>query len=208
VCDVLWSASVLEEVGRHLPVTMTAEDREFLFELMNEAFPDALVAWPGAIDVGVRLRVNEKDRHVVAAALWGHADILLTDDAALHNEVNSSGLMDAQRMPVFLAYAIDSAPREATLALVEMARRRWLRDSSANEQDVTMPYRRTLRRTRVMGGKGAIKSSTSTRAQSLRSKWVSDNTSRCWAGSSPPTRLQAVTQAHTTIPMTPSTGAT
>lgn len=136
VYDVLWSEPVLEEVGRHLPGSMTAEDREFLFEQMNDAFPDALVGWPGAVDLEVRLQVNEKDRHVVAAALWGHADILLTDDATLHDEVIASGLLDAQRMPVFLAYAIDSAPREATLSLVEMARRRWLHDPFANEQDV------------------------------------------------------------------------
>ncbi|WP_295119739.1 PIN domain-containing protein [uncultured Leifsonia sp.] len=136
VCEVLWSGPVLEEVARHLPDTMTVEDREFLFEQMNAAFPDALVAWPGAVDVEVRSQVNEKDRHVVAAALWGHAEILLTEDATLHDEVLASGLLDAQHMPVFLAYAIDSAPRETTLALVEMARRRWLRDPFANEQDV------------------------------------------------------------------------
>lgn len=136
VCEVLWSERVLEEVARHLPESMSAEDREFLFEQMNGAFPEAMVAWPGAVDVEVRLQVNAKDRHVVAAALWGHADILLTDDTTLHDEVLTSGLVDAQRMPVFLAYAIDSSPREATLALVEMARRRWLHDPFANERDV------------------------------------------------------------------------
>ena len=136
VCEVLWSGPVLEEVARHLPGSMSAEDREFLFEQMNAAFPDAMVAWPGAVDVEVRLQVNVKDRHVVAAALWGHADILLTDDSTLHDEVLASALLDAQRMSVFLAYAIDSAPHEATLALIDMARRRWLREPSATDDEV------------------------------------------------------------------------
>jgi len=136
ICDVLWSGPVLEEVARHLPESMSGADREFLFEQMNAAFPDAMVAWPGAVDVDVRLQVNTKDRHVIGAALWGRADILLTDDAALHDEVLASGLLDVQRMPVFLAYAIDSAPREATLALIDMARRRWLRDPAASDDDL------------------------------------------------------------------------
>lgn len=136
VYDLLWSPLVLEEVERHLPDTMSPEDRTHLFETMNGGFPEASVSWPGAIDLEVRLQVNEKDRHVVAAALWGKADILLTDDGDLHDQVIESGLLDAQRMPVFLAYAIDSIPQIAVAALVDMARRRWLRDPTASDEAV------------------------------------------------------------------------
>jgi hypothetical protein len=136
LCDVLWSPLVLEEVRNHLPETMTPQDRAHLFETMDSAYPEASVAWPGAVDLAVRLQVNEKDRHVVAAALWGHADILLTDDGNLHDELLASGLMDAQRMPVFLAYAIDSSPQIAVAALIDMARRRWLRDPDATDEAV------------------------------------------------------------------------
>jgi hypothetical protein len=136
VCDVLWSPLVLDETARHLPEDMSTEDRDALFEAMTGAFPDALVAWPGAVDVDVRLAINEKDRHVVAAALWGHADILVTDDAGLHDEVIASGLLDAQRMPAVLAYAIDSSLVDAVDALIDMARRRWLRDPEATDATV------------------------------------------------------------------------
>lgn len=134
--EILWSPLVLEEADRHLPASMDAGARAGLFTAMNDAFPEALVEWPGEVDIHVRLDVNEKDRHVVAAALWGHADVLLTEDENLHNEVNRSRLIDAQRMPVFLTYAIDVSPAEAVAALVDMARRRWLRDPNATDSEV------------------------------------------------------------------------
>lgn len=134
--DVLWSPLVLDEVGRHLPESMDTRDRAHLFATMDAAFPEASVAWPGAVDLDVRLQVNEKDRHVVAAALWGNADVLLTDDDDLHDEVIASGLLDAHSMPVFLAYAIDSFPQVAVSALIDMARRRWMRDPDAIDIDV------------------------------------------------------------------------
>lgn len=134
--DVLWSPLVLEETGRHLPATMSAADRERLFEAMDAAFPEASVSWPGAVDLDVRLQVNEKDRHVVAAALWGRADVLLTDDAVLRDEVVASGLLDAQALPVFLAYAIDSFRPVAVAALIAMARQRWLNDTDVTDEDI------------------------------------------------------------------------
>jgi predicted nucleic acid-binding protein len=84
-CVVLWSAKVLEEVERNLPESMSPDDREALFQAVGAAFPEALVEWPGAIDVVVKLAVNSKDQHVIAAALWGHADVVLTDDQNLQS---------------------------------------------------------------------------------------------------------------------------
>ncbi|MBB2967824.1 hypothetical protein [Leifsonia aquatica] len=52
----------------------------------------------------------------MAAALWGHADVLLTEDEDLHNEVNRRHLLDAQH--------------------IDMARRRWLRDPNATDSEV------------------------------------------------------------------------
>lgn len=141
LCTVLWSPLVLEEVGRHLPGGMSVADRERLFSAMNAAFPEASVIWPGAVDVAVRLQINEKDRHVIAAALWANADIVLTDDGSLHDEALRSGLLDAQRMPVFLSYTIDVDPDTALAALTDMARRRWLRDPAATDADVVARLR-------------------------------------------------------------------
>ena len=90
----LWSSSCLEEMDRHLPESMTLADREFLFKMMNEAFPESLIEWPKTVDVSVRLKINEKDQHIVAAALWGKSDALLTNDATLRDELIASKLID------------------------------------------------------------------------------------------------------------------
>jgi predicted nucleic acid-binding protein len=134
--DVLWSPAVLEEVGRHLPEQMNADDQAKLFRAMNAAFPEALQSWPGTVRLDVRLHVNDKDRHVVAAALWGKADLLLTEDVELHDQVIDSGLLDAQHLSVFLSYAIDASPEDAIPALIDMARRRWLRDDTTTDDEV------------------------------------------------------------------------
>jgi len=141
VCEVFWSPAVLEEVGRHLPDGMSEGDRKHLFSTMDTAFPEASVVWPGSVDIAVRLQINDKDRHVVAAALWAKADIVLTDDGDLHDEVLASGLLDAQRMPVFLAYAIDSNPEMALAGLIDLARRRWLRDPAVTDSAVLAKLR-------------------------------------------------------------------
>jgi hypothetical protein len=81
-------------MDRHLPESMTLADREFLFKMMNEAFPESLIEWPKTVDVSVRLKINEKDQHIVAAALWGKSDALLTNDATLRDELIASKLID------------------------------------------------------------------------------------------------------------------
>jgi hypothetical protein len=103
---------------------------------MGAAFPEALAEWPGVIDVVVKLAVNSKDQHVIAAGLWGHADVVLTDDQNLQSELRSSGLIDAWGMPEFIGYTID-ADREAALeALITMARDRWMHEPTATDEVV------------------------------------------------------------------------
>ena len=120
----LWSQAVLDEVRRHLPDTMTAADRDHLFLAMDDAFPEACVDAPERLDVTVRAVVNAKDEHVLAAALWAHADVIVTDDKDLVRE--AEGLLDTQPVDVFLTYAVDVDVECAVSALIDMARRRWL----------------------------------------------------------------------------------
>ena len=126
--DPLWSERVLQEVSRNLPVTMAGGGKEALFRAMEAAFPEAMVSWPGVVDIEVRSSINLSDQHVVAAALWAGADALVTEDARLADEC--SDLVDVQLPGVFAAYAIDIDPMAAAAALVDMARRRWLDDES------------------------------------------------------------------------------
>lgn len=130
--EPLWSPLALEEMQRHLPASVSEEQKARLVTAMNTAFPDASVQWSGLVDVKVRLSVNEKDRHVVSAAVVGGADVVVTEDDALFRELQSSKIIDAQKLPEFIAYAIDTDQPNARIALIDMAIRRW---GAADEQD-------------------------------------------------------------------------
>lgn len=130
--EPLWSPLVLEEMGRHLPATMTPEQKSRLVTAMNRAFPDASIEWSGYVEVKVRLSVNKKDRHVAAAAVVGRADVIVTADGKFFDELLSSKIIDVQKLPEFIAYAIDADQPNARVSLIDMAIRRW---GAADEKD-------------------------------------------------------------------------
>lgn len=128
IFDPLWSGGAVEEMLRHLPRSMDSDARAALLTAMTLAFPEANVLWPGMVTIDVSDSINEKDRHIVASALWGHADVLVTHDADLRNDLERSGLVDTQDPAEFVAYAIDVDTEAASEALLTMARDRWLTD--------------------------------------------------------------------------------
>lgn len=130
--EPLWSPLVLEEMARHLPDSMSAHQRDYLISQMEAAFPEASIQWSGFVEMEVRLAVNAKDRHLISAALVGSADVVLTEDDELFAELHRSGIIDAQKLPEFIAYAIDTDQPNARLALIDMAVRRW---GAADVQD-------------------------------------------------------------------------
>lgn len=77
---------------------------------------------------------------MVAAALVGGADVVVTEDVRLSGEVDrlASGphplYLEAQRADTFTGLAIDVDLTTAVGALVDMARRRWL---GADRPDIT-----------------------------------------------------------------------
>lgn len=77
-----WSAEILEEVARNLKKGRDASGKEKverMISLMREHFEDAEVEGYEAI---VPAMANDpKDRHVLAAAIVGGADILVTSNA-------------------------------------------------------------------------------------------------------------------------------
>lgn len=121
----LWSPEVFEEVDRHPPAAMDSASRDHLFREMNRAFPEASTTWPEPLHIEVAGHVNAHDHHVVAAALWAHADVLVTDDQRLADE--ATALLDCQSPELFVTYALDAVGAEALSALLETARQRWTR---------------------------------------------------------------------------------
>jgi len=73
----LWSADVLDELHRNLLRRGLAESAvDHRIASMRRAFPDAEVTGYQSLVPG--LTCDEKDRHVLAAAIRGNADVLVT----------------------------------------------------------------------------------------------------------------------------------
>ncbi|MEV6100861.1 PIN domain-containing protein [Nocardia sp. NPDC051981] len=77
----LWSADVLAELHRNLAAAYGDDAQRIaqvdrLVHTMRTFFPDAMVE--GYEELTERMENHPKDRHVLAAALQGNADVLLT----------------------------------------------------------------------------------------------------------------------------------
>ncbi len=116
----LWSPAILEEMARHLPDRMGDAARAHLLEQMSLAFPDALVVTPEGVTIELASRVNDKDRHLLATLVHGHADALLTEDRVLRVEI--AEVCEVMSTGEFLAYTIDVSPAAARAGLTVMLR--------------------------------------------------------------------------------------
>lgn len=126
----LWSERILEEVRRHLPDSMDDAARDRLRDAMARAFPEAVVPVPADLDFEALARINAKDRHVVQAAVFGHADVVVTEDAGLREEGQGLGepwvsRLDFQGCGEFTANAVGVDPDVAAAALDGMLAQRW-----------------------------------------------------------------------------------
>ena len=76
----LWSERILLEMGNALETKLrrTAFQRERRVLAMRAAFPEAEVRFPEDIPKAVTCIPDLNDRHVVAAAICGSADVIVT----------------------------------------------------------------------------------------------------------------------------------
>jgi len=82
--EIRWSGQILAEMSRNLEAKFGLDRAATtrLADLMNDFMEDALVAvTPEDRAAVAHVSMDEKDRHVLAAALAAEADILLTDNA-------------------------------------------------------------------------------------------------------------------------------
>lgn len=131
----LWSRDILDEVlrslmGRGFPEAAITRR----IAMMEEAFPEAMVDWDTHFLNSVPSAVDPADRHVVAAALAGRADAIVTRNLrhfpadALH----SVGL-EVQDLDAFLLnqWTLDQQAVEDSLTEMESDRMRPPRAVSA-----------------------------------------------------------------------------
>jgi predicted nucleic acid-binding protein len=78
----LWSDEILREVGNALEnkLGLTPEQRAYRISQMSEAFPEALVPVPSCLAEPLAGIPDKNDRHVLAAAISGHANVIVTSN--------------------------------------------------------------------------------------------------------------------------------
>src|SRR3954453_15063534 len=74
-----WSAQVLDEVKRNRPDGLPAErSGSSRFARMNQAFPAPMIS--GYEELMPRMHADDKDKHVLAAAIHSDAGVLVTEN--------------------------------------------------------------------------------------------------------------------------------
>jgi predicted nucleic acid-binding protein len=78
----LWSDRILDEVGAALDQKLghTERQRQRRIDAMRQAFPEALVVLPPDLEKALICIPDENDRHVVAAAIRGGANAIITSN--------------------------------------------------------------------------------------------------------------------------------
>jgi hypothetical protein len=99
----IWSSLICEEVKRNLKKRIPEDKVLYLIETMNAAFPEAVIDSFSELPKVEEDRVNIKDRHVLAAALLGNAQVIVTNNLKdFPNEALSGYNVIAQSPDEFL----------------------------------------------------------------------------------------------------------
>lgn len=118
--QLYWSDEILEEVRRNLVKTgrATEDQAQRLVDTMHRAFPEAMVAnFEGLID---RMTNEPKDRHVLAAAVMCHAQIIVTDNLRdFPSEALVPFSLEAYSVDAFLSLLFDSSPEAIAQIVIQ-----------------------------------------------------------------------------------------
>jgi hypothetical protein len=114
-----WSAQILEEMRRNLVATgTTTEDQSrSLVAQMQKVFPDAMVTGHEALVPS--LQNHDGDRHVVAATIQAHAQVIVTSNLKHFKAKDLPPNIEAQHPDEFLVNLFDLAPS----ALMELIKK-------------------------------------------------------------------------------------
>lgn len=140
----LWSTEILAELDRTLRLLRgkrgaSPEETDAyltrLFRQMETAFPDALVtAWEPLVAT-IQLP-DPDDRHVVAAAWAGRADVIVTDNLADFPPEALPAPLSRQSLDDFLLDTLDLHPAQAVAAVRTVARRTGRSGAAMTARDI------------------------------------------------------------------------
>jgi len=78
----LWSDEILQEVGNALEskIKLTETQRQRRIAKMRDAFPEATIQPASCLAASLEGIPDEGDKHVLAAAITGHAQVIVTSN--------------------------------------------------------------------------------------------------------------------------------
>ena len=78
----LWSEQIMAEMAKALKIKLhrTAGEVAYRRQEMNAAFPEAMVNVPTALVKAIECIPDAGDRHVLAAAIMSHANVIITQN--------------------------------------------------------------------------------------------------------------------------------
>ncbi|MBL4846168.1 MAG: PIN domain-containing protein [Planctomycetes bacterium] len=122
-----WSSHILEELRRtlHEKAGIELEKLDNMITLMGDAVRDALVEGYEELIVGLEGLPDPNDRHVLAAAIRAHAQVIVTQNLKdFPPEYLQKFGMEAQSADVYLRHLVELAPGVVYGSLREISQRR------------------------------------------------------------------------------------
>lgn len=99
----IWSNVICDELKRNLSQRITIENAKRLIRVLNNAFPEAVIDNYSSLPKVDESRINEKDRHVLAAAISSNAQVIVTNNLKdFPNDVLLEYNIEAQSPDEFL----------------------------------------------------------------------------------------------------------
>jgi len=118
----LWTNEILAEVERTLfhKIGLTHEQAVSLVSAIQEAFPEATVE--GYADLIDGMTVSREDRHVVAAAIVGYAQVIVTQNLDdFPQDLLDPYNIEVQSPDEFLKHLFDVDPERMVQIIIEQA---------------------------------------------------------------------------------------
>ena len=117
-----WSEQVLEEVRRNRPAGVLESSIDSRFAQMNKIFPAAMTS--GYEPLMPQMRADEKDKHVLAAAVQSGADVLVTENVKDFDPPTSGQYaMPVERTSAFLNRLLEENQDQVVEAMNKMVAR-------------------------------------------------------------------------------------
>ncbi|TDO47816.1 PIN domain-containing protein [Kribbella sp. VKM Ac-2527] len=118
-----WSQEVLAEVKRNRPDGVSEAKIDARFDQMNKVFPAAMTS--GYERLMPEMQADEKDKHVLAAAVHSKSTVLVTENTKDFDPPSSgSNAMKVERTSAFLNRLLTESPDRVTSAMNKMVDRK------------------------------------------------------------------------------------